>query len=151
MVFGVVCEELGLILALILIASIILMAVYVVKYAEAARSSFYTIAACAAAALFIFQLTLNVLGCVDILPFTGVTFPFVSKGGSSLIACWGLLAFIKACDTRQNASFTIKMPKKVKYTCDLDDTADLYRDYEDDTDSDVQPDFTDTDWRWNDE
>ncbi len=151
MVFGVVCEELGLILALILIASIILMAVYVVKYAEAARSSFYTIAACAAAALFIFQLTLNVLGCVDILPFTGVTFPFVSKGGSSLIACWGLLAFIKACDTRQNASFTVKMPKKVKYTGDLDDTADLYRDYEDDTDSDVQPDFTDTDWRWNDE
>jgi len=57
---------------------------------------------------------LNVLGSMDILPFTGVTFPFVSRGGSSLIACWGLLAFIKACDTRQNASFTIRLPKRAR-------------------------------------
>ena len=42
---------------------------------------------------------LNVFGSMDILPFTGVTFPFVSKGGTSLISCWGLLAFIKAADT----------------------------------------------------
>ncbi|MBQ2330624.1 MAG: FtsW/RodA/SpoVE family cell cycle protein, partial [Oscillospiraceae bacterium] len=35
-------------------------------------------------------------GSLDILPFTGVTFPFVSNGGTSLIASWGLLAFIKA-------------------------------------------------------
>lgn len=114
MVFGVVCEELGLIIGVILILAILLFAVYAVKYAENARSSFYTIAAVAASSLFIFQMMLNVLGCVDILPFTGVTFPFVSKGGSSLISCWGMLAFIKACDTRQNASFTVKMPKKVK-------------------------------------
>jgi hypothetical protein len=38
----------------------------------------------------------------------------VSKGGSSLIACWGLLAFIKASDTRQNASFSVKLPKKIR-------------------------------------
>ena len=114
MVFGVVCEELGLIIGILLVLAIILFAVYAIKYAENARSSFYTIAAVAASALFIFQMMLNVLGCVDILPFTGVTFPFVSKGGSSLISCWGMLAFIKACDTRQNASFTVKMPKKVK-------------------------------------
>ena len=150
MVFGVVCEELGLLIALILIACIVLMAVYVVKYAEAARSSFYTIAACAAAGLFVFQLTLNVLGCVDILPFTGVTFPFVSKGGSSLVACWGLLAYIKACDTRQNASFTVKMPKKVRYTGEFEDTQDLYSDDGNENDG-FNTDFSDTDWRWDDE
>lgn len=121
MVFGVVCEELGLLTALILIGAIVVLGVYTVKYAGTARSSFYAIAASAAAAMLIFQMTLNVLGCVDILPFTGVTFPFVSKGGSSLIACWGILAFIKACDTRQNASFTVKMPKRIKVT-------DLYSD-----------------------
>ena len=121
MVFGVVCEELGLLTALILVGAIVVLGVYTVKYAGTARSSFYAIAASAAAAMLIFQMTLNVLGCVDILPFTGVTFPFVSKGGSSLIACWGILAFIKACDTRQNASFTVKMPKRIKAT-------DLYSD-----------------------
>ena len=114
MVFGVICEELGLVMAVLIILCVLLMAVYAVKYAEYARSSFYTIAAVAAISLLVFQMTLNVLGCVDILPFTGVTFPFVSKGGSSLISCWGLLAFIKACDTRQNASFTVRMPKQVK-------------------------------------
>ena len=60
------------------------------------------------------QTILNVFGSVDILPFTGVTFPFVSKGGSSLMACWGLLAFVKAIDTRQNASFAIRLPKPEK-------------------------------------
>jgi hypothetical protein len=42
-----------------------------------------------------------------------VTFPFVSKGGSSLVASWGLLAFIKASDSRQNASFVLKLPKRL--------------------------------------
>jgi hypothetical protein len=41
-----------------------------------------------------------------------VTFPFVSRGGSSLISCWALLAFIKASDTRQNASFVVKLPSR---------------------------------------
>lgn len=45
---------------------------------------------------------------MDILPFTGVTFPFVSKGGTSLLSCWMLLAFIKAADTRRGASFVVR-------------------------------------------
>ena len=50
--------------------------------------------------MLIFQTTLNVLGAVDILPLTGVTFPFVSMGGSSMLSCWGLLAYLKAADVR---------------------------------------------------
>ena len=46
------------------------------------------------------QLSLNIFGATDILPLTGVTFPFISAGGSSVISCWGLLAFIKAADER---------------------------------------------------
>ena len=112
LVFCVVSEELGLIIAVLSILAIVALAVFSVKSSETARSSFYVIGACAAASILVFQIILNVLGSVDILPFTGVTFPFISKGGSSLIACWGLLAFIKAADTRQNASFAIKIPKQ---------------------------------------
>lgn len=54
------------------------------------------------------QTALNVFGSLDLLPFTGVTFPFVSKGGSSLVSCFMLLAFIKASDTRRDASFIVK-------------------------------------------
>ena len=43
-----------------------------------------------------------------LLPLTGVTFPFVSNGGSAMMSAWGLLAFLKATDTRENASFAIR-------------------------------------------
>ena len=92
-------------------ACIAALAVFAVRSCRAGRSSFYTIAACAATSLLVFQTTLNVLGSVDILPLTGVTFPFVSNGGSSMLSAWGLLAFLKAADTRSNASFAIQLQK----------------------------------------
>ncbi|MDR2358062.1 MAG: FtsW/RodA/SpoVE family cell cycle protein [Oscillospiraceae bacterium] len=100
LVFGMTCEELGLIIAATAVTAVAALAVFAVLSASAARSSYYAIGACASASILVFQLALNVLGSTDILPFTGVTFPFVSRGGSSLIACWGLLAFIRAADTR---------------------------------------------------
>jgi len=113
MVFGVVSEELGLIIAAAAIFALLILAFYVVRASSTSRSSFYVIGASAAVSILVFQMILNVFGSLDILPFTGVTFPFVSKGGSSLIACWGLLAFIKAADTRRNASFVIRTPKNI--------------------------------------
>jgi cell division protein FtsW (lipid II flippase) len=56
---------------------------------------FIETAALAASALFMFQTALNVFGSTDILPLTGVTFPFISNGGSSMVACLAMLAFIK--------------------------------------------------------
>lgn len=114
LVFGVLSEELGLIIAMIAVLSIIVLAVFAVHSATHGRSSFYVIASCAAVSMMMVQLALNVFGCVDILPFTGVTFPFVSKGGSSFIACWALLSFIKSADTRKNASFTTKIYSRKK-------------------------------------
>jgi len=116
LVFGVVSEEFGLILALCAVIAIITLALFVCKCTAAARSSFYTIASCTAATMLAFQTSLNVFGSVDILPLTGVTFPFLSVGGSSMMSCWGLLAFIKAADTRLNASFTVKRPKFKKWS-----------------------------------
>ena len=112
MVFGVVAEELGLLMAVLAVAALVIIAVFAVRSAGSARSSFYAIAACAAVTVLLTQLTLNVFGSVDILPFTGVTFPLVSKGGSSLMATWGLLAFVKAADARQNASFAIRLRRR---------------------------------------
>ncbi len=113
LVFGMVCEELGLIVAICAVACICILAVFATKSTVTSRSAFYSIAACAATAMLVFQMTLNVLGSVDILPLTGVTFPFVSNGGSSIVSSFGLLAFIKAADTRQNASFATLPQQKV--------------------------------------
>lgn len=43
---------------------------------------------------------MNVFGVVDILPLTGITLPFISLGGSSMVSAWGLLAFIKVSDEK---------------------------------------------------
>lgn len=114
LVFGMVTEELGFVVALCAVAAIIILAAFTVHNASQGRSSFYVIAGCSAVSMLMVQLGLNVFGALDILPFTGVTFPFVSVGGSSLISCWGLLAFIKATDTRKSASFIMKDPSKMR-------------------------------------
>ena len=108
LVFGMLCEEWGLIIALLAVGAIITLAVFTVRILRVGRSSFYTIAGCAAGSLMVFQTCLNVFGAVDLLPLTGVTFPFVSNGGSAMMSAWGLLAFMKATDTRENASFAIR-------------------------------------------
>ena len=113
LVFAFVSEEWGLIMAVLMVACIVILACFVVRSAPAGRSCFYTISACAAVTVMVTQTILNVFGMADFLPLTGVTFPFVSNGGSSMVCVWGLLAFIKAADTRQNASVAIRVPHGV--------------------------------------
>lgn len=108
MVFGVLIEEWGLIIALLAVLSIVTLCLFAVESIMAGRSTYYTIAACGAMSMFIFQTMLNVFGCTDIFPFTGVTFPFVSNGGTSMIVSWALLAFLKSADTRERASLAVK-------------------------------------------
>ena len=100
LVFGVVCEEWGLIIGFLVAMSYVIIFIHSMRNAKGTRSAFYSIASCAAGALLLFQASLNIFGVTDFLPLTGVTLPFVSKGGSSTVSCWGLLAFIKAADNR---------------------------------------------------
>lgn len=107
-----VTEEWGLLIMIMLVLCVVALAVFVVRSAAVERSSFYTIGSCTAVSIMLVQVILNTLGTVDVLPLTGVTFPFLSNGGSSMICSWGLLGFIKAADTRQNSSFAVRLLKK---------------------------------------
>lgn len=109
LVFGLLCEELGLIIAVAVVASIIGLVIYARAITTRSRSTFYSISACCAAGLMLVQTALNVFGATDILPLTGVTLPFISLGGSSMISCWCLLAFIKAADER---TYSVKKVKQ---------------------------------------
>ena len=107
LVFAMTAEELGTVVAFCALGAVVLLSLFAVRNVGAGRSAYYVIASCAAVSILMVQTGLNVFGSLDILPFTGVTFPFVSKGGSSLVSCWALLAYIKANDTRRNASFAL--------------------------------------------
>ncbi|MGN1051452.1 MAG: FtsW/RodA/SpoVE family cell cycle protein, partial [Acutalibacteraceae bacterium] len=104
LVFGLVAEEMGIIVAMAIVGALIGLVFYTRAITTRSRSTFYSISACCAAGLLLVQLALNVFGATDILPLTGVTLPFISEGGSSMISCWGLLAFIKAADERTYAA-----------------------------------------------
>lgn len=111
-VFATLSEEWGLLLALMAVAAVAVFGFFAIRTSRVSRSSFYCIGGCTAAGILLIQASLNCLGTVDILPFTGVTFPFLSNGGTSMVGAWGLLAFVKAADTRQNASFAVRFAKQ---------------------------------------
>ena len=120
LVFGMICEELGLLIALCTVAAVILLAFFAVRSARTGRSAYYGIASCAAMSILLVQMALNVFGSMDILPFTGVTFPFVSRGGSSLLSCWMMMAFLKSADTRREASFAVRPGETISSVSDLE-------------------------------
>lgn len=108
LVFGMLCEEWGMIIAFCVIFCFVLFALYSFNSVTHTSSSYFAIAACSAAGLWLFQISLNIFGSTDLLPLTGVTLPFISNGGSSMISSWLLLSFIKAIGKN-----TLKEPAKV--------------------------------------
>lgn len=118
LVFGMICEELGLLIACMMVLAVILLACFAIRSARTGRSAYYSIAACAAMTILLTQLALNVFGSMDILPFTGVTFPFVSRGGSSMLSCWMMMAFLKSADNRREASFAVRPGETIRSASD---------------------------------
>ncbi len=96
LVFGIISEELGLIIALVTVLHFAVLVIYAAICISRTRSIYYAVTSSAAAGMFIIQASLNIFGSLDMLPLTGVTMPFVSVGGSSLLSSWMLLSFIKA-------------------------------------------------------
>ena len=108
LVFGFVMEEWGFIIAVLAVLCIATLSVFAVMHIVAGRSTIYTILACSAATMFLVQTMLNVFGAIDLFPLTGVTFPFVSTGGTSLMTSWAMLAYFKAADMRRDASLAVR-------------------------------------------
>lgn len=98
LVFGMLCEEWGFIIAGTVLITFAFLVLYSIRTARNTRSAFYAIVTCAASGLLLFQMSLNVFGVTDLLPFTGVTLPFISRGGTSMLCSWGMLAFMKSAD-----------------------------------------------------
>ena len=47
-------------------------------------------------AAFLAQMALNIFGSCNLIPFTGVTLPFISEGGSSMVTCGFMVGMLKA-------------------------------------------------------
>lgn len=94
-IFAAVCEELGGLYALCLLAVCLCCFFQFVIIAMKMRAMFYKLIAFGLGTVYITQVFLTVGGAVKLIPSTGVTLPFVSYGGSSLLASFALFNIIQ--------------------------------------------------------
>jgi len=98
-IFAIIAEELGLVGALLVIALFVGFAILGVKAALDAPDRFGCYVAAGITAWILAQAFVNIGGVVGVLPITGLTLPFISFGGSSLVvtmASTGILLNIAA-------------------------------------------------------
>lgn len=94
MIFAAIGEELGLLGATAVLATFVLFVAAGFRVAAQAASSFEVLLAAGLTALLGFQAFVIIGGILRVMPLTGVTLPFVSYGGSSLISNYIILAIL---------------------------------------------------------
>ncbi len=94
-IFSAIAEELGSIFALCLLMVCICCFLLFLNIAMQMRDQFYKLVALGLGAVYGFQVFLTVGGVTKFIPSTGVTLPFVSYGGSSLVATMMIFAVIQ--------------------------------------------------------
>jgi cell division protein FtsW (lipid II flippase) len=94
MIYAVITDELGLFGAAAVLLTYLLFIARGFKTAVLARDSFSKLLAAGLTAMFALQVFVIVGGVTRVIPLTGVTLPFISYGGSSLVANFVLLALL---------------------------------------------------------
>ncbi len=94
MIYAVITAELGLFGAVAVLITYLLFIARGFKTAMLARDSFSTLLAVGLSSMFALQVFVIVGGVTRVIPLTGVTLPFISYGGSSIVANLVLLALL---------------------------------------------------------
>jgi cell division protein FtsW len=113
-IFAVVAEEFGLIGGLVVIGLFLVLAYHGIKIALTAPDTFAGLLATGITAWLTFQAFINIGVVVSLIPVTGITLPFVSAGGSSLIvsfAAVGILLSISR-ETQPRGAWTDAHPDR---------------------------------------
>ncbi|MDO5725563.1 MAG: FtsW/RodA/SpoVE family cell cycle protein [Tissierellia bacterium] len=95
-IFAAICEEMGMFVGIGVIMLFMLLVYRGLKIALVQRNTFYRIIAIGVSISFGVQIILALGGVTKFIPMTGITLPFVSYGGSSMIASFISLAILQA-------------------------------------------------------
>ncbi|HWF22296.1 MAG TPA: FtsW/RodA/SpoVE family cell cycle protein [Acidimicrobiales bacterium] len=93
-IFSVLGEEMGLLGATMVVVAFLMLVGAGLRIAQAARSEFAKLTATGLTIIIGFQAFFIIAGVTRLLPLTGITLPFVSYGGSALIANYILIALL---------------------------------------------------------
>ena len=106
MIYAVITDELGLFGAVAVLVVYLMFIARGFKAAVMARDSFSTLLATGLSAIIAIQVFVIVGGVTRVIPLTGVTLPFVSYGGSSIVANFVLLALLLLVSDRARRPVT---------------------------------------------
>ena len=99
-IFAVICEQMGLVFGLLVLLVYALLIVRCVSVALRSRRSFDLLLGCGVAAMLGIQTFMIVGGVIKLIPLTGVTMPFMSYGGSSLVSCMAMIGVVHGINVR---------------------------------------------------
>jgi len=109
-IFAAIGEELGMIGAVAVLVGYVLIVGSGLRAGLRARSDFAKLAAVGLTLTLGFQAFIIMAGVMRLLPDTGMTLPFVSYGGSSLVANYVLLALIMRISNEGNQTIAATPP-----------------------------------------
>jgi peptidoglycan glycosyltransferase len=112
LVFAAVGEELGLVGAAAVIAAFALIVVIGLRIAQRAERPFEQLLATGLTTIVGVQSFLIIGGVTRLLPLTGITLPFVSYGGSSIIANWILIALLLRISSGDRLERPVRMASR---------------------------------------
>jgi cell division protein FtsW len=106
-VFAIVGEEFGLIGAVVVISLFVLFAYRGIRVALAAPDTFGALLAAGVTTWICVQAFINIGVVVSLIPVTGITLPFVSAGGSSLIVSFAAVGILLSVSREAGASGSV--------------------------------------------
>jgi cell division protein FtsW (lipid II flippase) len=114
-VYAAIAEETGLAGGVIIMLAVVIFVIAGVRTSLEARDMFTKLCAAGLTAFVGFQALVNVGGILRALPMTGITLPFVSHGGFSLITSFAMLGMLLAFSHRNAKDRVIaeRPPEKV--------------------------------------
>ncbi len=100
-IFTVVGEQTGFIGSVLMLGLFALLIWRGLRIAAQSRDTFGTLIAAGIVSVFIFQMFINVGMAIGIMPVTGLPLPFISYGGTSLIASWIMIGLLQNVHMRR--------------------------------------------------
>lgn len=108
-IFAAICEEFGILGGVGIVLLYLLLVYRGIRIAMGIDDIFYRCTATGISIMLGIQIFIILGGVVKLIPLTGITLPFISYGGSSLLTCFVSIAILEACATKKLHSETEAM------------------------------------------
>lgn len=111
-IFAAICEEYGIFMGIAVVLLFLILVYRAIKISLQQEHKFYSILSFCIGSLFALQTFIILAGVLKIIPLTGVTLPFISSGGSSMIAGFILLACLQFSGRKLDSGDNYEKEKK---------------------------------------